>query len=218
MSERYRWAGGEEAALTFQASGPVRLLVLQPLFEEANRTRHMIVSAMRRLAAAGIGTTLPDLPGMGESLTPLADVTFDAWRDAARAAATAFDATATLAFRGGALIDDAAALAHGWRLTPENGARIVRDLERASIETLSGTHVRAAGNVVRQDMIEALRAATPAPLGQARTVRLATEAADADAKLPGTPLWRRSEPGDDPRLEDAIVADIVAWVRTCAAS
>jgi hypothetical protein len=67
-------------------------------------------------------------------------------------------------------------------------------------------------------MIEALRAATPAPLGQARTVRLATEAADADAKLPGTPVWRRSEPGDDPRLEDAIVADIVAWVRTCAAS
>ena len=50
-----------------------------------------------------------------------------------------------------------------------------------------------------------------------RTVRLNSDAAEADAKLAGTPLWRRAEPGDDPELAAAMVADIAWWMSQCAA-
>ncbi len=213
MTGTYRWHGGEEQMLRFAPDAPVRLTIFQPLFEEANRCRHLIVSLMRRLANEGIGSALPDLPGTGESLTPLSDVTFSDWREAAAAAVTG--SKGIVAFRGAALVVPAAGIPV-WQLSPETGARIVRDLERTGKST-DGQGVMLAGHRFDAAMLADIGAATLAEGEQTRTVRLATEAAPADAKIPGAPLWRRAEPGDDAVLETAIAADIAEWVRTCVA-
>src|ERR1700712_5512911 len=90
-------------------------LVLPALFEEANRMRRFTVSVMRALAQRGIGTILPDLPGTGESLTALTDVSLDDWRDAVRMLASEIrvhqGVSLTVAIRGGAILD--AAVDHG---------------------------------------------------------------------------------------------------------
>jgi alpha-beta hydrolase superfamily lysophospholipase len=52
------------------ATGPVVVVAL-PLFEEANRTRAFAVTICRALAKRGVASVLPDLPGQGESETPL---------------------------------------------------------------------------------------------------------------------------------------------------
>jgi hypothetical protein len=67
-------------------------------------------------------------------------------------------------------------------------------------------------------MLEALRLAEPETAAALRTVRLASDAAEADHKLPGPALWRRSEPGNSLELADAIALDIEIWVRQCDAS
>ena len=48
-----------------------------------------------------------------------------------------------------------------------------------------------------------------------RTVRLESDAKPADAKLPGSPLWRRAEPDNDIALAMALADDIAAWIRQC---
>ena len=63
-----------------------------------------------------------------------------------------------------------------------------------------------------------LEAATPALVAPLRTVRLESDAAEADAKVAGSPLWRRAEPGEDAALAAALAADLAAWTKQCAAS
>ena len=46
-----------------------------------------------------------------------------------------------------------------------------------------------------------------------RTVRLATDRAEADAKIEGPALWRRSEPGTSAALAEALAADLDEWSR-----
>ncbi len=185
--------------------------------------RQIIVSAMRQLDARGIGSILPDLPGVGESPLSLAEIGMDDWRSALAACAegiVGFKLTA--AFRGGALLDCAAKAAAAWRCAPEDGARLVRDLMRTKLtgqnEAQGGGTLVLAGNEMQQSLIDALKGASPAPLQPLRTVRLKTDAADADAKIAGTPVWRRSEPGDDDMLLAAIVEDLSHWATQCAAS
>ncbi len=85
--------GGHEYALVFGKDREKRLLVLPALFDEANKTRHLIAETMRRLAASGIDSFLPDLPGWNESSVPYArnPGTLGDWRTAAKAAAKHFD-------------------------------------------------------------------------------------------------------------------------------
>jgi hypothetical protein len=221
LIDRYRWAGGEGFYLTFGAKYPIQIIVIPPLFEEANRMRHIIVSAMRALEALEIGSALPDLPGMGESPHALLDVGVADWRAALQAFSKDREGyTISAAFRGGALIDDAAQTDAAWRCAPETGQRLVRDLMRTRLtstgEVVTGNTLVLAGNHMRQSMIDALQVASPAPLQNVRTVRLTTDAADADAKIAGTPVWRRSEPGDDDVLLASIVEDLSEWAKQCA--
>lgn len=221
MIDRYRWAGGEEHMLRYGVTSNVQIILVQPFFEEANRVRHLLVNIMRALEAEGIGTILPDLPGTGESLTPLQDVTLANWRDALGDAAARFGEATLLcaSFRGGALIDDAVpAIAH-WRCVPDTGQRLVRDLMRTRLtgahEVKATDHVMLAGNRIGHVMLDALATTIPVPHPRLRTVRLETDANDADARVAGTPLWRRSEPGDDPVLEAALISDLTHWARQC---
>jgi pimeloyl-ACP methyl ester carboxylesterase len=184
------------------------LLVLPPLFEELNRTRALLLQIMRALAAHGWRCLLPDLPGTGESETPLEAVEWRHWRDAATAASQG--ALAALSVRGGALLDDV--MARRWRLAPATGAALVRDLERTGL-----IGARGGGYAPGAELVAALKGAAPAA-GDVRTARLASDPAPAEVRLDGPPLWRRSEPAGAPVLAAAIAADVAAWIRPCAAS
>jgi hypothetical protein len=66
-------------------------------------------------------------------------------------------------------------------------------------------------------MMAALKAQAPAPVERLRTVRLASDRGDADHKLEGPALWRRSEPGSSPELAAAMAADLAEWLDRCGA-
>src|SRR4051794_25648952 len=99
--ERYEAPRGAEWMLVHGRGAP-RVLILSPLLGELNATRALLVDLARRLAAGGIGSAIPDLPGCGESVHAIETVTWEDWRDAAAAAARAVDMPHIVALRGGA--------------------------------------------------------------------------------------------------------------------
>lgn len=198
--------------LSFGESHDLQILVIEPLFEEANRCRRLIAELMRELDRNGVGSRIADLPGTGESESNIATVELDDWRCAVKA----YQANFVASFRGGALIDDAGQPGAVWRFSPETGVRIVRDLRRAN---LAGSEaVQLAGHPLSARFIEQLEAAEPGPLPRVRILRLEGDPAAADARYEGVPLWRRAEPGEDPELAQALAHDLVNWVKQCAES
>jgi pimeloyl-ACP methyl ester carboxylesterase len=196
------------------AAAAPRLLFLAPLFEEMNRTRALLSATMRRVAAAGYCCILPDLPGTGESERALEEVSWQDWAEAARAAAQG--TRAVLSVRGGCLLDADLGRPR-WRLAPVEGASLVRDLERAGLVADGGAaDGGGAGYAPSPSLLGSLREASPS--GEARTIRLASDRAEADLKVEGPPLWRRSEPQNSSELSEAVASDIIEWLRTCAAS
>jgi pimeloyl-ACP methyl ester carboxylesterase len=210
--ESYQAAGASEWRMRIGPEGGRQILFVPPMFEEMNRTRALVAAVMRLLAGSGHDCILPDLPGSGESARALEEVGWADWREAIASAAVPH--AATVAIRGGCLLDDAAAPACAWRLAPADGASLVRDLERSGLVAGGGS----AGYAPSGALIDALRAATPAPLPRLRVVRLASDRGEADLKLDGPPLWRRSEPQNSLELARAIACDIETWLQQCAAS
>jgi hypothetical protein len=204
--------------LRYGVNHSLQILVIEPLFEEYNRTRRLLAEVGRALDRDGVGVAFCDLPGTGESLTTIADVRIADWQQTVIETAHAVQPTVIASLRGGALIDDAASAKGHWRLAPETGARIVRDLERSRLAGAVGDAALYAGRRLSDAFLDDLRSATPAPLDRLRTIRLESDAGDADTKLPGAPLWRRAEPGEDATLAAAIAADLATWTRQCAAS
>jgi hypothetical protein len=209
--------------------GPVVIAAL-PLFEEANRTRAFIVTILRALAERGIVGVLPDLPGQGESLVPTHQATLAGLREGFAAAVAGLTGPRFgLAVRSGALLDHDAALAGRYHLTPLAGADLRRELVRsrqasaresgepfdpASIDTASEP-VELAGNRIAPQLLRELSSALPSGRS-VRTVRVETDAKPADAKLAGSPLWRRAEPDNDPQFARRVADDIAAWIVSCA--
>jgi pimeloyl-ACP methyl ester carboxylesterase len=201
------------------------VLFLPPLFEEMNRTRALLAASMRALSQRGYCCWLPDLPGTGESERALDEIGWDDWREAARDAAAAVALTAgrspaVASLRGGALLDDAIETDCRWRFVPADGASLSRDLLRAS---LVAPHERApgldlAGYRLGEALLDAVAQAVPAPLEPLRVVLLASNRGDADLKLDGPALWRRSEPASSPELAAALADDLAAWIAQCDAS
>ncbi|MDB5698387.1 MAG: hypothetical protein JWN69_1191 [Alphaproteobacteria bacterium] len=201
------------------------VLFLAPLFEEMNRTRALLAATMRALAERGYGCWLPDLPGTGESERALDAIGWDEWRAAARDAAgavaiTAGRSPAVASMRGGSLLDDAIEAPCHWRFAPAEGASLARDLLRSSLvaphDRTSGLDL--AGYRLSDPLLDALGKASPTPLEPLRTVRLASDREDADIKLEGATLWRRSEPASAPELAAALADDLAAWIEQCDAS
>jgi len=205
------------------------VLIVPPLFEEANRTRRTLVLAMRALAADGFAAMLPDLPGQNESLVPLADVDLERWQVALADLAAGIDGPVIIAsVRGGALIDHCAKAAAWWRLAPVGGASLLRTLMRArasadreagvtsSLESLQEAARTAplllAGNRLSPTMIAQLGASEAQATQPLRSVGLGVDG------IAGTPLWLRAEPGEDTAMAVAIAADISAWSKTCGIS
>ncbi|MFC4295553.1 hypothetical protein ACFO0A_10855 [Novosphingobium tardum] len=192
----------EFALETGPGDGP-RVLVIPALFEEANRTRRLLVSTMRMLAAEGVGCVLPDLPGCNESLSPLGKQTLSSWRNAVNAALSHFGAAHILAVRGGASLAPAGVI--GWRLAPAPGSVLLRQMVRARMladreggnfrpeedyHVEGRTHgITLGGYRLSAQMVSELEADGAPPLDALRDI-----AADA---LPGSPLWLRIEPGEN---------------------
>lgn len=220
-----------EHILRIDPAGPPRatILIVPPLFEEANRTRRTLVLAMRALAAEGFAAALPDLPGQNESLVPLVEVDLDRWQDALAEVVSEIAGPVIVAsFRGGVLIDHRVKAAAWWRLAPVGGASLLRTLMRArvsadreagvtsSLETLQENAKTAplllAGNILSPTMIAQLGASEAQVVEPLRSVGLGADA------IAGTPLWLRAEPGEDAAMAEAIAADISAWSKTCGIS
>lgn len=195
-----------------ESSSTAQLLVIEPLFEEANRCRRLIAQVVRRLEGNGVTATIAVLPGTGESEIEIADVRLRDWVDTVKAMPQVNIAS----FRGGTIIDCEDPARNIWRFAPEAGARIVRDLRRAALT--GGNTTLLAGHRLNDEFVRELEGAIPAPLPQVRTVRLESDAAAADLKVAGTPLWRRAEPGEDAALAAALADDLIAWMKSCAAS
>jgi hypothetical protein len=193
----------------------LRVAVFEPLFEEYNRTRRLLAEVRRALEPQGISLHFIELPGTGESLIDIAEVGLSDWRKAASDAIGDLSPIVIASLRGGALLDGAGPAKGWWRFAPETGARLIRDLRRAQ---LAGDGVKLyAGNALSDEFLTELEAATPPSLAPLRTLRLETDSAPCDAQLPGSPLWRRAEPGEDAILATAIAQDLADWTRACAA-
>lgn len=207
------------------ADGPL-VLVAPALFEEANRTRAFTVAIMRGLAARGVASALPDLPGTNESLLPTDQARLADWR-AAFAAYPAGRRSFGFAVRGGALIDGEAELVARCHFAPVSGAALIRDLKRARLASVSeggdrldpadlkppGPAVELGGNYLARDLIAELEAAEPSHAD--RVLRLSSDPLPAERAVEGRALWRSSEPAVDAPLAEAIAEDLAAWVRTC---
>ncbi len=192
--------------------GP-RLLVLPALFDEANRLRRFTVATMRQLAAIGIASVLPDLPGCGESLAPLETQHIASWREAVAAAAAHFNASHVLTIRASACL--APPGLPGWHYAPHAPSSQLRQLLRAhtlaareagqsgsSESLLARGRMRGldlAGYALGAQMITQLHAESPPP-----TLPVITQHALA---APG--LWLRAEPGED-AAQAARLATLIA--------
>src|SRR3546814_18804583 len=102
-----------------------------------NRTRWLLLAAMRTLDEARIGTILPDLPGQNESLAPDESIGLAVWRAALErlAGQSGVSIGMVAAFRSGAMLDDAIVCSRHWRLAPEAGPSLLPhliQLERGS--------------------------------------------------------------------------------------
>ena len=203
-----------EMALVLAGTGRHRVLVAPALLDEGPRMRRFTLEVMRRLAGAGIGCVLPDLPGTNESLAPLATQTLGDWRLAMVGAAQHFGVTHVLALRGGALV--APTLLPGWSFAPVTGASQLRGLLRARIIA-----AREAG---REETNDALLAEGRKSGLALAGIELGAEffseflgavpPADAPHRLvtpellgiSATGLWLRAEPGEDAAGADALAA------------
>jgi hypothetical protein len=204
----------DEYAVVFDRARPVRLLTVPPLFEEMNRTRRMLIETQRQLDGLGIDSMLPDLPGCNESAQAFSAQSLGSWRDAMAAAARHFAATHVLALRGGALVFPTSL--PGWVLEPQKGGAILRQLLRARVlsakeagaeensadllERGRNHGLELAGYRLSAALVAGLDAAVPQDEGQ-RVIR--------QSDLGGSPLWLRSEPGEDP-AQSAALARLIA--------
>ena len=238
MIDWYDWAGGREAMLRFgPMEGPV-VVAAMPLLEEWNRTRAFTVTLLRFLADRGVASVLPDLPGHGESLVDIADLTMLRLAEAREAVtdrmADEGRSTVALGIRSGALIDHGALHVGRWHLAPVTGADVLRDLhkvwlagERRPVDGRSldammygdDDPVTVAGTPLSSDFLSSLIVAEPfdQPTIPRRVVRLATDPRPADRHVDGPALWRRAEPGNDPALAATLADDIASWITTCVA-
>jgi hypothetical protein len=218
-------AGGtaQELALVFDAEGVSpsadRVLIVPALFDEGNKMRRFTVEVMRRLAAAGIGSVLPDLPGCNESRLPLETQSPGDWQLAMEGALRHFGCTHALSIRGGALV--APHCVPGWRYARVAGASQLRQMMRARI-----LMAREAGHDETQDSLLAIGAEHGLELAgyalgpdfirefPGLIPDAASPMVDVGQDMVGGPgLWLRAEPDEDPAQSDALAAIIAVALR-----
>lgn len=207
---------GEEMALVFDRKRVRRLLVIPPLFDEANKFRHQILEIMARLDEGGIDGICPDLPGCNESLAAHGDQTIAHWRAAAAAAAQHFGATHVLALRSGCWL--APERLGGWLYAPAAPAQILRAMLRArTLAAREAGRAETAEALIERGRMNGLVLAGweigPQLLGElesAEYVAGGRHVVVEQAQVGGKPLWLRAENDADPEQASALAALIVA--------
>ena len=230
MIARYRFDGNDELCLRHGPETGPALLILPPLFDEANRVRHLMVETARTLAGHGIASLLPDLPGCNESLIPLDHASISLWQAALIACSEQLGPISHVAaIRGGALLDGALGDLPRWRLAPVKGGQLLRTMLRTKIASdreagissssdalmeLARTQgIELAGNSLSPCMIRELDAAAPSDGRAVRLARLADDPLEANSRIAGAPLWLRAEPAHDPAMAQSLAADLAGWMR-----
>ena len=229
--QSYTIADSPEFCLSFGAATSARrILIIPPLFDEMNRMRRVLASAMRMLATQDIASVMPDLPGCNESLSLMRDQNLSAWRTALTAAANAASVTHIASIRGGALIDDICTALPHWRLSPVKGDAVLKAMLRtrvagdkeAGLSTTSEAlitraqteDIELAGNILGPQMVADLAMTLPVQLEKLQLRTLG----DGPDMIAGKALWLRAEPQDDADFAAAIATDIAAWsISTCVA-
>lgn len=215
--------GGETlpAILRGPERGPT-LLVLQPWFEELNRTRRTLACVTELLAGRGVRSLLPDLPGSGDHGEPASAVRLPRWRGAVAALGEmlASDGSlSVLAVRAGMLVADAVE-APTYAVAPvASGAGVLRALWRTRA---------AAGPDVTASALDAasLGGATIEVSGYPITPGLAADLRGASAlsapgrlvefgrQLPFAPPWASADAADDTAAFARWLAnDIADWMQ-----
>lgn len=199
-----------ELLLSLGGDGSQTVLIAPPFFDEHNKLRRQMVEIMRRLAEAGIGSTLPDLPGWNESAQPLGAQNLATWRAAMTAMAEHVGATHVLTFRCGALL--APEGLSGWKYAPHTGAKQLRGMIRAAVIA-----ARESGREMSSDALMAEGRENGLTLaGWEIGPQLFRDLADADddgaphlteisqKDVGGRGLWLRAEPDEDADQADAL--------------
>ena len=205
----------QEMVLAFDHGRRHRILILPPLFDEANKLRHQLRDVMRRLDRAGIDCFLPDLPGCNESTAPLADQTLTGWRNGVEAAMQEFGTTHLLAVRGGALL--LPDKRPGWSYSSVSGAAILRAMVRARVIASREAGSEEESAAIQQEGRErgvVLAGWHIGPrmfyeLGEARPVERDNITPILHTAIGGQPLWLRAEPDADPAQAEAL-AELVS--------
>lgn len=214
-------AGGAagEMALACDRGRALRLLMIPPLFDEANKLRRLCADVLRRLDAAGIDAFLPDLPGCNESLQSLDVQTPDTWRAAMAAAAAHYRPSHVLAMRGGALVMPQGL--PGWRYAPVKGATILRQMLRARVLS-----AREAGrdetteSLLETGLAQGLELAgyrlSPAFLAAFQSLQPTPAVGVSDIgqdMVGGSGLWLRAEPSEDRHQADTLAAIVAIGMK-----
>lgn len=224
----YEFADREELCLCAAPRSLRRIMLVPPLFDEMNRMRKMLVDVMRCLEALDIGSFLPDLPGTNESLIALEKVSLSDWQNAVKACAQQHDISHIASFRGGALAVAELPSASHWIFNPVKGATLLRTMLRTklasdkesglstSLAELSSQAeagpLELAGNIIGSDLFTQLNNAGMPELANQRIIRLDSDNKSCDGQIPGSALWLRAEPDDDPTMSSAIADDIDGWL------
>ena len=209
-------ATGEEMVLGFDRNRAQRLLVVPPLFDEANKFRHQIFKIMRRLDAHGIDCFLPDLPGCNESTAPQDAQSIAGWRKAVAAAIEHFRVSRVLAIRSGAwLVPEGLG---GWAYAPARPKQVLRGMLRArTIAAREAGRSETAETLLAEGRENGLDLA-----GWQLGAELVREMDEADfapssalvaieqAEIGGKPLWLRAENDVDPAQASALAALVAA--------
>lgn len=207
---------GEEMVLGFDRKRAQRLLVVPPLFDEANKFRHQLFEIMRRLDARGVDCFLPDLPGCNESTAPQGEQTLAGWRKAVAAAAAHFRTERMVAIRSGAwLVPDGFT---GWAYAPAKSRQVLRGMLRArTIAAREAGHSETAEALLAEGRENGLDLA-----GWQLGAQLVREMDEADfapssalvaidqAEIGGKPLWLRAENDVDPAQASALATLLAA--------
>jgi len=174
-----------------------------------------MIGLARALGNREIGAVIGDLPGCGESLLGLDEVTIEDWREAifrlGKDLTKDYGSPPHVAsIRGGALIDHAATASSWWRFACASGQDLLRPLLRTQRISGAGNGNLFAGYPTSSRLIKELETATPEDV--------AGPFRECSVPVIGTPLWRRAEPDEDAALTGALADDLAQWIRTCAAA